>query len=73
VKVSRGRLIAALHLASTRAPGALALGYVVWELWGRAPRVVMQGVPAVLAVAAFVEFREALRLPKAAAGETLSR
>ena len=33
----------------------------------------MQGVLAVLAVAAFVEFREALRLPKAAAGETLSR
>lgn len=72
VKVSRGRLIAALHLQSTRAAGALGMVYLIWELWGRVPDAVVRGVLLILTAAALIELREALRLPRAAPGPRMA-
>ncbi|HXF81489.1 MAG TPA: CDP-alcohol phosphatidyltransferase family protein [bacterium] len=66
VKTSRCRFIAALHLPTTRVAGAAAMAYALWELWGGAPRAMMQAIWVLLALAALIELRTALGLPRAA-------
>jgi len=65
-----GRPIAALHLETTRVVGGITMIYLTWALWGSPPAVVRYVVLALLAFAAAVELRAALRLPVSRAERT---